>query len=178
MGAIPPPPFLSVSPLESMRSGGAIPPLKRGISAILARYPMKTRQMGAIPPSAILSRKGIARYGGGGISHWAAKLIMTLVLECLNQAVRNGKTMAEATLQFSKLLGMSLKCSVNLLVFLTGPSQGVHAHLVTSEISVNFCDFLIIRKVWVSINFLSAKFGFTPAPPPKGPQMIPNCTNQ
>ena len=66
MGAIPPPPFLSVSPLESMsmRSGGAIPPLKRGISAILARYPMKTRQMGAIPPSAILSRKRIARYGG------------------------------------------------------------------------------------------------------------------
>ena len=40
------------------------PPLKRGISAILARYPMETRQMGAIPPSAILSRKGIARYGG------------------------------------------------------------------------------------------------------------------
>ena len=40
------------------------PPLKRGISAILARYPMKTRQMGAIPPFAILSRKGIARYGG------------------------------------------------------------------------------------------------------------------
>ena len=42
------------------------PPQKRGISAILARYPMKkTRQMGAIPPSAILARKGIARYGGG-----------------------------------------------------------------------------------------------------------------
>ena len=64
LGAIPPPPFLSISPLESMRSGGAIPPRKGGISAILARYPMKTRQMGAIPPSAILSRKGIARYGG------------------------------------------------------------------------------------------------------------------
>ena len=58
------PPFLSVSPLESMRSGGAIPPppLKRGISAILARYPMKTRVR--YPPSAILSRKGSARYGG------------------------------------------------------------------------------------------------------------------
>ena len=40
------------------------PPLKRGISAILARYPMETRQMGAIPPFEILSRKGIARYGG------------------------------------------------------------------------------------------------------------------
>ena len=50
--------------MESMRSGGAIPPLRRGISAMLARYPMKTRQMCAIPPSAILSRKGIARYGG------------------------------------------------------------------------------------------------------------------
>ena len=61
LGAIPPPPFLSVSPLEYMRSRGAIPSLKRGISAILRRYPMKTRQMGAIPPCAILSRKGIAR---------------------------------------------------------------------------------------------------------------------
>ena len=64
LGAIPPPPSLSVSPLQSIRSGGAIPPLKRGISAILARYPMKTREMGARPPSAILSRKGIGRYGG------------------------------------------------------------------------------------------------------------------
>ena len=65
LGAIPPPPFLSVSPLESMRSGGAIPPSppSKGVSQ-LARYPKKTRQMGANPPSAILSRKGIARYGG------------------------------------------------------------------------------------------------------------------
>ena len=44
--------------------GVRYPPLQRGISAILARYPRKTRQMGAIAPSAILSRKGIARYGG------------------------------------------------------------------------------------------------------------------
>ena len=66
LGAIPPPPFLNVSHLGYMRSRGARPPppLKRGISAILARYPMKTRQMGARPPSAMLSRKGIARYGG------------------------------------------------------------------------------------------------------------------
>ena len=55
LGAIPPPFFLSVFPLEYMRSRGAITPLKRGISAILPRYPMKTRQMGAIPPSAIRS---------------------------------------------------------------------------------------------------------------------------
>ena len=37
------------------------PPLKRDISAILARYPMKQGKARAIPPSAILSRKGIAR---------------------------------------------------------------------------------------------------------------------
>ena len=36
---------------------------KRGISAILARYPMKTRQMGAIPPSAILFRFTIRLHG-------------------------------------------------------------------------------------------------------------------
>ena len=40
------------------------PPKKRGISAILARYPLNTRQTFAIPPCAILSRKGIAQYGG------------------------------------------------------------------------------------------------------------------
>ena len=34
--------------------------------------PYETRRTRAIPPSAILSRKGLARYGGG-ISHWAAK---------------------------------------------------------------------------------------------------------
>ena len=55
LGAILPPPLLSVSPLESMRSGGAIPPHKRGISAILARYPMKQGKTRAIPPSAIVS---------------------------------------------------------------------------------------------------------------------------
>ena len=36
-----------------------------------------------------------------------------------------------------------------------------------------------IREVWVSIKFLSAKFGFTPPPPPpKGPKMRKNCTNK
>ena len=66
LGAIPPPPFLSVSPLGEHAKGGCDtpPPLQRGISAILARYPMKTRQMGAIPPSAILSRKVLRDMGG------------------------------------------------------------------------------------------------------------------
>ena len=46
LGAIPPPPFLSISSLESMHREDAIPPPKRDmiISAILARYPMKIRQ--------------------------------------------------------------------------------------------------------------------------------------
>ena len=76
LGAIPPPPFLSVSPLESMRSGGAIPPLKRGISAILARYHMKTRQMahyGCHTPFCDTISKGYCAIWGG-ISHWAAKI--------------------------------------------------------------------------------------------------------
>ena len=58
---------------ERERGGAWLGAHKRGISAILARYPMKTRKTRAIPPSAIRSRKGIARYGGGDISHWATK---------------------------------------------------------------------------------------------------------
>ena len=42
-GAIPP-------PWRACKVGVRYPPLQRGNSAILARYPMKTRQMGAIPP--------------------------------------------------------------------------------------------------------------------------------
>ena len=64
LGAIPPPPFLSVSPLESMRSGGAIPPPQKGYLSDTCAIPYENK-MGAIPPSAILSRKGIARYWGG-----------------------------------------------------------------------------------------------------------------
>ena len=52
---------------------------KEGISAILARYPMKTRQYGsAIPPAAIpYLRKGIARYGGVKITHTLVPLSAT-----------------------------------------------------------------------------------------------------
>ena len=59
MGAIPPPPFVSVSPFgEHAKWRCDTPPSKGGISAIPVRCPMKTRQMGAIPPSAILFRDG------------------------------------------------------------------------------------------------------------------------
>ena len=62
IGCDTPSPFSEHFPLgEHVKWRCDTPPRKTGISAILARYPMKTRQMGAIPPSAILSRKGIAR---------------------------------------------------------------------------------------------------------------------
>ena len=64
IGCDTPSPFSERFPLgEHAKWGCDTPPHKRGISAILARYLMKKGKMGAIPPSAILSRKGIARYG-------------------------------------------------------------------------------------------------------------------
>ena len=62
-----PSPFSDCFPLEDdakWRCDTPPPPHRRGVSAILARYPLQTRQMRAIPPSATLSRKGIGRYGG------------------------------------------------------------------------------------------------------------------
>ena len=78
LGAIAPPSFSERFPLGEHAKWrcDTPPPFKRGISAILARYPMKTRQMGAIHPSAIRSRKGIARYGGvsrTGPLSWCSK---------------------------------------------------------------------------------------------------------
>ena len=64
LGAIPPPSFLSVSPLESMRSGGAIPPSQKGYLSDTCAIPYENKANGCDTPSAMLSRKGIARYGG------------------------------------------------------------------------------------------------------------------
>ena len=79
-----------------MRSGGAIPPLKRGISAIPARDQMKIWQMRAIPPSAILFQKGVARYGGG-ISHWAAKLEPPEFKSTVNLSRKETQTMVRVS---------------------------------------------------------------------------------
>ena len=69
LGAIPPLPFLSISPLESMRSGDATTPHhKRGISAILVRYHMKTRQNGCDTPLCDLISKRHCAIGGGRVS--------------------------------------------------------------------------------------------------------------
>ena len=67
LGAIPPPPFSQRFPLGEHAKWRCDTPPSKGVSQRYSRdtgYPMKTRQMGTIPPSAILSRKGIERYGG------------------------------------------------------------------------------------------------------------------
>ena len=63
LGAIPRPPFLSISPLESMRSGGAIPPPQKGISAILA-IPYENKANGCDTPLCDTISKGYCAIGG------------------------------------------------------------------------------------------------------------------
>ena len=70
LGCDTPSPFSDHFPLESMRNGGAIPPHKKGISAILARYPMnfKTRQNACDTPLCDTISKGYCAIWGGGVS--------------------------------------------------------------------------------------------------------------
>ena len=63
-GAIPPPPFASVSPLTEHTKWRCDTPPQKGYLSDTCAIPYENKQMGSIPPSAILSRKGIARYGG------------------------------------------------------------------------------------------------------------------
>ena len=66
LGAIPPPPFLSVSPLESMRSGGAIPPPppQKGYLSDTCAIPYENKANGWDTPLCDTISKGVARYGG------------------------------------------------------------------------------------------------------------------
>ena len=72
LGAIPPPPFLSVSPLESMRSGGAIPPPQKGYLSDTCAIPYENKANGCDTPVCDTISKGYCAIWGG-ISHWAAK---------------------------------------------------------------------------------------------------------
>ena len=72
LGAIPPPPFLSISPLESM-------PVQRGISAILARYPKENKANGRDTPPLRYYLDRVLR-DMGGISHGVAKFTRPFVL--------------------------------------------------------------------------------------------------
>ena len=72
LGAIPPPPFLSVSPLESMRSGGAMPPPQKGYLSDTCAIPYKNKANGCDTPLCDTISKGYCAIWGG-ISRWAAK---------------------------------------------------------------------------------------------------------
>ena len=75
LGAIPPPPFLSVSPLESSRSGGAIPPPpQKGYLSDTGAIPYENKANGRDTSLCDTISKGYCAIWGGGISHWAAKL--------------------------------------------------------------------------------------------------------
>ena len=77
LGAIPPPPFLSVSPLEYMRGRGAIPPPPKGYLSDTSAIPYENKTNGCdTPPCATISKGYCAIWGG--ISHWAAKSVFGL----------------------------------------------------------------------------------------------------
>ena len=74
LGAIPPLPFRSVSPLESMRSGGAIPPPQKGYLSDTCAIPYENKANGCDTPLCDTISKGSCAIWGG-ISHWAAKAV-------------------------------------------------------------------------------------------------------
>ena len=79
LGAIPPPPFLSFYPLESMRSGGAIPPFQKGYLSDTCAIPYEKKANGRDTPLCDTISKGCCAIWGG-ISHWAAKSCSVLRL--------------------------------------------------------------------------------------------------
>ena len=64
LGAIPPPPFLSVSPLESMQSGGAIPPPQKGYLSDTGAIPYENKANGCDTPLCDTISKGYCAIGG------------------------------------------------------------------------------------------------------------------
>ena len=64
--------FLSVSPLESMQSGGAIPPPQKGYLSDTCAIPYENKANGCDTPLCDTISKGYCAIWGG-ISHWAAK---------------------------------------------------------------------------------------------------------
>ena len=86
-----PSPFLSVSPLKSMRSGGAIPPPQKGYLSDTCAIPYENKANGCDTPLCDTISKGYCAIWGG-ISHWAAKTprvallsgihLLILVLHC------------------------------------------------------------------------------------------------
>ena len=97
LGAIPPPPFLSISPLESMRRGGAIPPTPQGYLSRTRAIPYENKANGCDTPLCDTISKGYCAIWGG-ISHWAAKIIglATIGLDTSELGHGKGKLLSAA----------------------------------------------------------------------------------
>ena len=88
LGAIPPPPFLGVSPLETMRSGGAIPPPppQKGYLSDTCAIPYENKTNGCDTPLCdTISKRYCAIWGG--ISHWAAKAVADFTAQFVQESV-------------------------------------------------------------------------------------------
>ena len=73
LGVIPPPPFMSLSPLESIRSGGAIPPPpQKGYLSDTCAIPHEDKVTRVRYPPLRYYLERVLR-DMGGIPHWAAK---------------------------------------------------------------------------------------------------------
>ena len=81
LGAITPPPFLSASLFENMRSGGAIRTPQKGhlSDTCVIPYENNAKRVRCPPPRYYLER--VLRDMGGGISHWAARRFLEWCLE-------------------------------------------------------------------------------------------------
>ena len=104
------PPFLSLSPLENMRSGGAIPQNKGCLSATCA-IPHENKATWVRYPFCNSISNGYCAMWGGGISHWAAKL-PSAVLQ-LSEAAVSPSAMITATITcFHLNEPLLLKCLI------------------------------------------------------------------
>ena len=73
LGAIPPPPFLSISPLKIIRSG-ATPPHKKGYLSDIGAIPDENKAKWVrYPALRYYLEKVLSDRGVGGILHWPAK---------------------------------------------------------------------------------------------------------
>ena len=115
IGCDTPSPFLSVSPLESMQSGGAIPHAQKVYLSDTCAIPYENRANGCDAPSAILPRKGIARYGGVSRTGPLSSQVWTIIIFWRLQLQLHFESLADLILQSYNTTFTC--CFLDLLVF-------------------------------------------------------------